>query len=148
MRNPGVAACVPTFARVRSRRITTMKLKSAAGSVCYVKDLPTTVEFYEKLGFTFKTKEPERATAYVNWWWVDFHRIGADDAPASHGAKKVANGNIGALFYFSVENVQQAYDEVVAAGFEPASEPVALRGNKEFVIVDPDGYRLVFFKRK
>jgi predicted enzyme related to lactoylglutathione lyase len=125
-----------------------MKFKSAAGSVCYVKDVARTVEFYEKLGFTFKTKEPDRATAYINWWWVDFHPIGAADAPASHAAKKVANANIGALFYFSVENVQKAYEEVLAAGFEPASQPIDLRGNKEFTIVDPDGYRLVFFKRK
>jgi predicted enzyme related to lactoylglutathione lyase len=125
-----------------------MKLKSAAGSVCYVKDLAATVEFYEKLGFTFKTKEADRATAYVNWWWVDFHLVGAADAPSSHGAKKVANGGIGALFYFSVENVQKAYEEVVGAGLEPASEPIELRGNREFMLVDPDGYRLVFFKRK
>jgi predicted lactoylglutathione lyase len=30
-----------------------MKLKSAAGIVCYVKDVPKTVEFYKALGFTF-----------------------------------------------------------------------------------------------
>ena len=38
--------------------------------------------------------------------------------------------------------------QAVADGLEPTSEPIALRGNKEFMIIDPDGYRLVFFKRK
>jgi hypothetical protein len=33
-----------------------MKLKSAAGVVCYVHNLGKTVEFYEKLGFQFKTQ--------------------------------------------------------------------------------------------
>lgn len=125
-----------------------MKLKNAAGMVCYVRDLDKTVEFYEKLGFTFKTKDPERATAYLNWWWSDFHQADAADAPAWHVSPEVDNAEIGALFYFSVENVQAAYDEVIASGLRPASEPIELRGNREFMLVDPDGYRLVFFKRK
>jgi hypothetical protein len=38
--------------------------------------------------------------------------------------------------------LQEAYEEAVTNGFGPASEPIALRGNKEFMIIDP------FFKRK
>lgn len=125
-----------------------MKFKSAAGTVCYVKNLDKTVEFYEKLGFQFKTKDADRATAYVNWWWFDFRHTGAGDAPAWHVSSKVNNAQIGALFYFSVENVQKAYEEVVAGGLQPAGEPIVLRGNREFTVLDPDGYRLVFFKRK
>lgn len=125
-----------------------MKLKSAAGTVCHVKNLKKTIQFYEKLGFQFKTKEPARATAYLNWWWADFHEVGAADAPPWHVSPNVDNADIGALFYFSVENVQKAYDEVTSNGLKPASEPIELRGNREFMLVDPDGYRLVFFKRK
>jgi predicted enzyme related to lactoylglutathione lyase len=125
-----------------------MKLKSAAGLVCYVGDLNKTVEFYEKLGFQFKTRDAGRATASLNWWWLDFHQAGAADAPAWHVPPSVNNTEIGALFYFSVENVQQAYEEVIASGLQPASEPLELRGNREFMLLDPDGYKLVFFKRK
>ncbi len=125
-----------------------MKLKSAAGTVCYVTDIDKTVEFYEKLGFQFKTRHPERATAYLNWWWLDFHQAEAADAPSWHGASNINNAQIGALFYFSVENVQKAYEEVIATGLQPASEPIELRGSREFMLIDPDGYRLVFFKRK
>jgi catechol 2,3-dioxygenase-like lactoylglutathione lyase family enzyme len=126
-----------------------MNLKSGAGIVCYVKDIAKTVAFYERLGFEFKRNEPTRATAYINWWWIDFHRIDATDAPTWHIAPTAPdNRDIGALFYFSVDNVQRAYDELTAAGLRPPSEPADLRGNKEFMIVDPDGYRLVFFKRK
>jgi len=126
-----------------------MKLKSAAGVVCYVKDLSQTIPFYEKLGFQFKTKEQTRATAYLNWWWLDFHQAdAAGDAPAWHMPPDIDNAGSGSLFYFSVENINKAYEEVTASGLRPASEPVALRGNKEFMLVDPDGYRLVFFTRK
>ena len=125
-----------------------MKLKSAAGTVCYVRNLDKTIEFYEKLGFQFKTKDPARATAYLNWWWLDFHQADIADAPAWHLSPNVNNADIGALFYFSVENVQKAYDEAIENGLQPSSEPIELRGNREFMLVDPDGYRLVFFKRK
>jgi predicted lactoylglutathione lyase len=125
-----------------------MKLKSGAGIVCYVKDIAKTVEFYEELGFEFKHKDSTRATAYINWWWIDFHQTNATDAPRSHVSTKANNEHIGALFYFSVENVQRAYDQLTSTGINPSSEPIDLRGNKEFTIVDPDGYRLVFFKRK
>ncbi len=121
-----------------------MNLKSAAGTVCYVKDLEQTISFYEKLGFTFKTKAPDRATAYLNWWWFDFHPVGAADRPASHDTESGAS----ALFYFSVDNVKQAYADVVESGLEPATEPIDLRGSREFMITDPDGNKLVFFKRK
>ena len=125
-----------------------MKLKSGAGIVCYVKDIAKTVDFYERLGFEFKLKEPTRATAYINWWWIDFHKINATDVPPWHVSPNADNAEIGALFYFSVDNVQRAYDELTSKGLRPSNEPVDLRGNKEFMIVDPDGYRLVFFKRK
>jgi predicted enzyme related to lactoylglutathione lyase len=116
-----------------------MKLKSGAGIVCYVKDISKSVDFYETLGFEFKRKESTRATAY---------EINASDVPPGHVSPNTDNKNIGALFYFSVDNVQKAYDELTSRGIKPSSEPADLRGNKEFLITDPDGYRLVFFKRK
>lgn len=125
-----------------------MKLKSGAGIVCYVKDIANTVAFYEQLGFEFKLKEKTRATAYINWWWIDFHQVGGSDAPPWHTSPNVNNADTGALFYFSVDNFQRAYDELTTNGLRPTNEPIDLRGSKEFTIVDPDGYRLVFFKRK
>jgi hypothetical protein len=37
---------------------------------------------------------------------------------------------------------------LIRKGLQPSNEPIELRGNKEFMVFDPDGYRLVFFKRK
>ncbi len=124
-----------------------MNFKSAAGTVCYVKDLEQTVEFYEKLGFTFKTKEPDRATVYINWWWFDFRQRDVAGAPAWHLPPSVDNASSGALLYFSVDNVKNAYEEATGNGLA-VSELIELRGNREFTIVDPDGYKLVFFNRK
>jgi hypothetical protein len=118
------------------------------GIVCYVKDIAKTVDFYEKRCFEFKLKDSTRATAYINWWWIDFHKVNAADAPRWHVSPNADNAEIGALFYFSVDNVPQAYDELIRKRLQPSNEPIELRGNKEFMVFDPDGYRLVFFKRK
>jgi len=58
----------------------------------------------------------------VNWWWFDFRQAAVADAPA--------------------------YEEVLAGDLQPASEPIELPRNREFTVLDPDGYKLLFFKRK
>jgi catechol 2,3-dioxygenase-like lactoylglutathione lyase family enzyme len=67
---------------------------------CYVEDLARTAEFYETIGFRRGKEEPDRATFYVNWFFVTG---------------------------------------------EPQLRP---SGNREFVLRDPDGYKLVFFQKK
>ena len=55
----------------------------------------------------------------------------------------------GIFLYLSVENVDEAYKDLIAKGFNPSSEPRDWPwGNREFVIRDPDGYKLVIFKKK
>ena len=53
------------------------------------------------------------------------------------------------VLYFSVDDVDEAYKSLRAKGLKPSSEPKDRPwGNREFVIRDPDGYKLVIFKRK
>ena len=60
-----------------------MKLKSAAGIVCYVKDVHKTVGFYKTLGFVFKKNKPTHATGYINRFWIDFLQSDKEDKPGS-----------------------------------------------------------------
>jgi catechol 2,3-dioxygenase-like lactoylglutathione lyase family enzyme len=126
-----------------------MKIKSIAGTAFYVKDLPKTIEFYEKLGFDFKTKDERHAVGYINWAWIDFLEIAKEDKPNFIDETKKENKGAGVYFYLSVENVDEAYNQLIAEGFQPTTEPKNWPwGNREFVLKDPDGYKLVFFKRK
>jgi catechol 2,3-dioxygenase-like lactoylglutathione lyase family enzyme len=116
-----------------------MKMKSVSGLTCSVQDLNRTVEFYEKLGFTFRMKTPEHATAYLNWFWIDF--IAAGEQPSRHGG--------GPSICISVEDVDEFYQGALALDFQPTEAPVDTpSGDRQFLLNDPDGYRLVFFKRK
>jgi len=126
-----------------------MKLKSAAGIVCYMKDVPKTVKFYESLGFTFKKNKPTHATGYINWFWIDFLQIDKEDKPGFEEEAKSASKGAGQFLYLRVDDVDEAYKSLTTKGLEPSSKPKDWPwGNREFVIRDPDGYKLVIFKRK
>jgi hypothetical protein len=45
--------------------------------------------------------------------------------------------------------VEDSYNELLAKGLKPAGEPKErVRGIREFLIHDPDGYKLIFFRKK
>ena len=126
-----------------------MKLKAASGYACYVKDLKKTAEFYEKLGLQIKKRNSDRLIVYLNWYRIDFMTANKDDRPEFQKEANLDNKGAGIFLYFSVDNVDETYKEMLAVGLKPSSEPRDWPwGNREFVIRDPDGYKLVIFKRK
>lgn len=126
-----------------------MKPKSVSGYVCYVKDINKTANFYEALGFEFKRKEPNRLTTYLNWFWIDFLASDKEEKPEFKKEANSSDKGAGLYIYLSVDDVDAFYKNLVDKGLKPSSEPRDWPwGNREFVIRDPDGYKLVFFKRK
>lgn len=127
-----------------------VKLGSISGIVAYVKDPAKTLKFYKDLGFMVYREEKERVTVRVNWFWIDFHAIAKEEAKTEF--KKEANlepKGAGEWLYVSVTDVDEFYQEVIKKGYKPSSEPRDWPwGNREFAIRDPDGYKLVFFKKK
>ena len=113
-------------------------MKSVAGIVCYVKDLDKTADFYEKLGFLFSKREPERVSVRLNWFWIDFHP-----------QKTNNHSNDDTFTYISVEDVDEFYKYLLSKGIKGETEPIDQPwGNREFVVRDPDGNQLAFFKKK
>ena len=125
-----------------------MKIKSVSGVICYVKNINKTVKFYETLGFVFKKIEPHRATAYVNWFWIDFLSVDKESSPEFRKEAKLSNKGAGTFLYLSVDNVDDFHKALLSKGIKPLSKPQdSPWGNREFVLRDPDGYKLVIFKR-
>lgn len=126
-----------------------MKIKSAVGITCYVRNLGKTEKFYEILGFETRKKDSNHSTVYSNWFWIDFL---ASDKEARNEFKKEAqseNKGGGIFIYLSVEDVDDYHKYLRSKGLKPSTEPRDWpSGNREFVIQDPDGYNLVIFKRK
>lgn len=129
--------------------IDNMKLKAASGYACYVKDLDKTATFYKKLGLGIKKRSSDRLIIYLNWYRIDFVSSDTENKPEIRNEADLDNKGAGVFLYFSVDNVDEAYKDVIALGLKPLNEPQDMSwGNREFIIRDPDGYKVVLFKRK
>lgn len=125
-----------------------MKMKSISGMVCYVKDTSKTADFYEALGFQFTKREPDHISIRLNWFWIDFHPQDKEDKPEFQKEANLAVKGGGQFLYISVDNVDEFYKMLISKRLQPSSEPRDWPwGNREFVIRDPDGYKLVFFTK-
>ena len=126
-----------------------MKVSSVSGFVLIVDDLDKTAKFYDKLGFRFGRREDDRLVVYVNWFSVDFVTVNKDDRPVVQKEAGLSNRGAGVWFMISVLNVDEFHKEVIAAGYKPESQPEDRpTGRREFIMCDPDGYKLVFFTKK
>lgn len=122
-------------------------MKSVAGIICLVSDLDRSVEFYKTLGFEFNKQNPGiSAHAYLNWFWIEL--LSKDKVITEEFKNDIAVSPKGAgqYIHINVENVDEFYKDIIAKGLKPLSEPKNFPwGHKEFVLSDPDGYKLVFF---
>lgn len=126
-----------------------MKMKSVAGIICLVKELERTIIFYEALGFEFRKQVPNvSATAYLNWFWIEFLLEGKVVTEAFKGDVPVNPKGAGHYIHINVAEVDEFYKGVVEKGLQPLGEPQDFPwGHREFVLSDPDGYKLVFFSK-
>jgi catechol 2,3-dioxygenase-like lactoylglutathione lyase family enzyme len=126
-----------------------MKPNSIAGITCYVKDLSKTAEFYEALGFRRGKEEPDRATFYVNWFFVTFIAQDREDDSELPKEAELPNRGSGLFLYVKVDHIEDFHKAVISEGMKPDGEPeVRSSGNREFVLRDPDGYKLALFQKK
>ena len=124
------------------------KMVSISGIVAYVKDTKKTAEFYEKLGFLFDKRETDRLSIRLNWFWIDFHPQDKEDKPEFQKEAVLEPKGAGQFLYIKVDNVDDFYNSLLAKGLKASSEPKDWPwGNREFIIRDPDGYKLVFFQK-
>lgn len=125
------------------------KLVSISGIVAYVQDTAQTAEFYKTLGFIIDKNEPGHVSIRLNWFWIDFHPQDKEDKPEFQKEANLTNKGAGQFLYVKVDKVDDYYKQLVAKGLKPDSEPTDYEwGNREFIIRDPDGYKLVFFQKK
>lgn len=117
------------------------KMASISGIVLYVKDPAKSAEFYEKLGFIVTDKTDDHVSIRLNWFWIEFQK-------ATKPMK--IQSTTSEFIYISVDDVDKFYEnlkqEGIALHVEPFDQPTLKR--REFLLADPDGYKLVFFKKK
>lgn len=108
----------------------------------YAHDLDATAYFYRKLGF-----EPHVSPDGVRLKMGDVTLAFIDEAktPIQNESGKTPKG-LGMYTYIEVDDVDAHYALVKQNGVEPRTEPKTWPwGKREFVVKDPDGYKMVFY---
>lgn len=108
----------------------------------YASDLNKTVDFYRKLGFKVEILE-DAARIKLGDFTLAFIDENKTSIKNESGMKPKG---LGIYNYVEVANVDAYFTWLKNNGIEPRTEPRDWPwGKREFVVKDPDGYKLVFF---
>jgi hypothetical protein len=69
---------------------------------------------------------------HLNWYRIDFVASDKENKPAIQKEANLENKGAGIFLYFSVDNVDETYKELLSMGLKPSSEPE----NEQVVEVD------------
>jgi catechol 2,3-dioxygenase-like lactoylglutathione lyase family enzyme len=124
-----------------------VSLKSVASILLYVTNPKASSKFYQELGFQESKTSDSICEVRLNWFKI---QLVASSTAKDLEFKKEANAKIkgaGLYTYISVENIDDYYKELRNKGIKTSSEPRDWPwGNREFVVRDLDGYKLVFYQ--
>lgn len=119
-------------------------LKRLDSLFLYVTNTHKTAEFYRKLGFEIDKEEKDFTLVRLNDFEIHCH----DKTEVNfRNESNIEPKGAGVYIYVDVENIDEYYKSLMEKGLKPSSEPRDWTwGNREFVIRDPDGYKLVFYE--
>ena len=116
----------------------------------YVTDVEKSVQFYEELGFKRIEPAPKGDYTAVIAGGVEIHFHDKNNVPGPYFSKEsLAEPKGAGLFIYVAVNKVDAYyrsllEKHIATSTEPRDWPW---GNREFVVRDPDRYKLVFYEK-
>ena len=110
----------------------------------YSTDLYKTAQFYEKLGFKIK----EQTDSFIIAKLGDFKLHCYDQSKVFFKQDVERFKGAGVFICILTDDVDEKYSELVNRGLQPSAVPKDFDwGSREFAIKDPDGYKIVFYKK-
>jgi len=117
-------------------------IKRFHSNLLYASNFAETLAFYKKLGFDVVEVN---GTVRVKMGDFTLALIDENITPIKNELGKTPKG-LGVYMYVEVENVDKYFLWVKERGITPRTEPRTWPwGKREFVVKDPDGYKLVFY---
>jgi uncharacterized glyoxalase superfamily protein PhnB len=111
----------------------------------WVQENSLSTKFYKKLGFEVVRSADDHSVVALNGFEIILVNMRDEDAFAKDAMS--ADKGRGMYVYIKVDDVDTKYKELVSQGFEPATQPKDWQwGNREFILKDPDGYKLCFWQ--
>ena len=107
-------------------------------------DNTLSVKFYKKLGF--EVRETDDRGSVVALGNFKIYLMSMRDEAEFATDSLAPNKGKGIYVYIYVDDVDTKYAELTKVGIHPRTEPRDWGwGNREFIIKDPDGYKLCFW---
>lgn len=117
------------------------------GLLFWVQENRLSEKFYKKLGFDAVKSADDHSIMKLGNLEITLVNM-RDEEPFTNDSMTSAKGR-GMYVYIEVEDVDQEYQRQAILGLTPATKPKDWDwGNREFILKDPDGYKLVFFTKK
>lgn len=117
-------------------------IKRLHSNLFYANNLEETYKFYKQLGFDAQ-KSDDGVRIKLGDFTLAF--IDENKTEIKNESGKTPKG-LGIYTYVEVDDVDQHYEFLKSNGITPRTEPKTWPwGKREFVVKDPDGYKLVFY---
>lgn len=117
-------------------------LKCFHSNLFYASDLNKTAQFYEQLGFSV-SKDTEAVRVKLGDFALEFIDENRTIIKNESGAQPKG---LGVFTYVEVDDVDAFYTLLKEKGVDISHEPKDWPwGKREFVVKDPDGYKVVFY---
>jgi len=114
----------------------------------YVSDVTKSAEFYQILGFTPKEIDTQFAAVTLGNFELHFHDKHAVPGPYFKRESMAEPKGAGLFIYVAVTQIDAFYRSLLDKGVLTSTEPRDWPwGNREFVVRDPDMYKLVFYEK-
>lgn len=118
-----------------------------SGILFWAQDNKLSEKFYKKLGFEVKLLDDTTSTVGLSGFEIILVSM-RDEDKFSKDSMAYEKGR-GMYVYIRVNNVDDYYKKLVKDGIYPTTEPKDWSwGNREFIVKDPDGYKLCFWQPK
>jgi catechol 2,3-dioxygenase-like lactoylglutathione lyase family enzyme len=119
-------------------------IKKLDSLLLFVVDPHATAEFYKKLGFEISRESDKMVVATIGDFEIHAHNEKEVDI---RNETELKPRGAGVYIYVSVEDIDAFHASLLDKGLIPSSAPRDWPwGNREFVIKDPDGYKLVLYE--
>jgi len=119
------------------------------GLVFYATDVVASAKLYQKLGFQILDQGKGFANLILNHMLVNFQDKNNPTDPSFVAEAMSEPKGKGLFIYIQVDDIDEYYQKIQSRGVVPTTAPRDWpSGNREFVLVDPDGYKLVFYEAR
>jgi PhnB protein len=111
----------------------------------WVQENKLSEKFYKKLGFEVLRSDDDHSRVTLTGFAIDLVTM-RDEETFARDSMSADKGR-GVYVYIHVDDVDAKHRELTAAGLTTATEPKDWPwGNREFILKDPDGYKLCFWQ--